>query len=313
MTQHGFTLLELVTVILILGIVTVSSLSVIPEQDFQLHYEDTINRTTMLRKAVVGQHHHLLSGYVVDNGILPENLEDLVTSNLQSYSFIVPVFDAVTDGQSTAGGTALNVTDVQFVVPFQKGYRGRYVVAHPATNEFLDGWGNGAGTANFGWLVSASETPRVTLLVASRGKDNTDNEPDVAGYDMDIAMSDILENDWKTDIGFNIDVTNNSGSAQTDIAVSLLVFENATTTGFWRRYTTANIATIADGATTSVVFLNPAARVPIGRHLLLMVDSNANVVDLTDDSVYLNGARVVTKTLDLFPRTNPASVEIIIK
>jgi prepilin-type N-terminal cleavage/methylation domain-containing protein len=74
--HRGFTLLELLIVLFIIGTLAAASLSFIEQEDGQQRYTDSIQRLNLITDAIVKVKNHshnqqLISGFVFDNGTLP--------------------------------------------------------------------------------------------------------------------------------------------------------------------------------------------------------------------------------------------------
>ena len=82
--RAGFTLVELLVVIFILSTLALTGLALTDTADSQLRFEDTQARIRALRRAVIGEGEpvfagrQLLSGFVADNGVLPDSIQSLV-------------------------------------------------------------------------------------------------------------------------------------------------------------------------------------------------------------------------------------------
>jgi len=81
--QQGFTLLEMILVLMIMGMVASLSVVFIDNEDNQLRYEETIQKLETMHKATVTVKDYkdgfLLSGFVVDNGVLPSDAQNFVS------------------------------------------------------------------------------------------------------------------------------------------------------------------------------------------------------------------------------------------
>jgi len=272
MKKHdGFTLFELLAVILILSVVALSSLAIIPEQDFQLRFEDTRNRVIAIRRAVLGKNAVVnqsiaLSGFVVDNGALPGAMPELTAkpSNALSHGSLSPYFSSIV-GVPEAVVICVPISDCRLTEAQEqllKGHRQQYLQNDIGVNKFLDGWRNGKNdTVNFGWSFSGGSRMRV----ASLGLDNTLGNPSgLSVYNEDMAMNDINELDWRVPVGtLPVHIVNNHTAA---VKASLLIFVNDPVQGeTWLRVDTNEIAA---GVTGDAFFT--ATNVPMGRHLIVI-------------------------------------------
>ena len=87
--QRGFTLLELLVVIGLLGVVGIAATTLIID-DKEIQFQDaTEKRWNQIRYAIIGDtsrtlnNEPMVSGYVADMGRLPANLQELTTQGAQ--------------------------------------------------------------------------------------------------------------------------------------------------------------------------------------------------------------------------------------
>lgn len=286
---RGFSLLELLLVIVILAAVAWMATSTLENNVAQVRYDDTRNRLRAIREAVLGPvgpgalEAGVLSGYVVDNGGLPLAIDSLVEipGGFGSFGSVEPVFDPVPDaaGHDNSDGNELTLTAAGQIL--LKGHRGGYLPAS-ASGFFRDGWGNSRSTdgvagldcpsvpgsagdkagsdldtANHGWCVTHYDNG---FHVDSYGMDGRAGQLTGDAYETDLAMSPpILAGDWRTDVtGRSVQVANLSGGAIdcSNLRVSLLIYENSAAGARWRRLTTGLLAgsSLADGASTTATF-----------------------------------------------------------
>lgn len=164
--QQGFTLLELLLVVLILSGVAWMALNSVENNADQVRFENTRNRLKAIRFAIIGDSTRTINGqpeirgYVADMGKLPDNIKDLITGPTDPdlrYQF-----------DSTYG--------------LWSGWNGPYLASTSLTggDEFRDGWGNVdpdlSEDDNFGWDFSRDDTG--DLAIKSKGKDNQSDRPD---------------------------------------------------------------------------------------------------------------------------------------
>lgn len=196
----GFTLLELLVVIALLGAISLASMTVIIDTHDIDSLDATQKRWDEIRKAIIGDssltlnNSPMLSGYVVDMGRLPANLKELVEIGGQQ-SWRPILLSSV-----TAGVTG----------ELSGGWRGPYI--YTAGSAFLrDGWGNDNDTLpntdpdylppeNYGWNVTLSGVaPDYTdIAVQSLGANRKLNPADT-DYDADfpIAATQLVNaNEW---------------------------------------------------------------------------------------------------------------------
>lgn len=302
--QRGFTLLEMILVVFIMGTLATVSLSFLQDEDHHQRFADTRQRLQAIQHAVLGDRmtttprDRLMMGYTVDNGLLPASIDDLLgdpkPTNFQDYGLHSPVFDASPDA-STGLNDGVGETELgQLGEQLYKGYRlGGYLAAPPATKlTYGDGWGEGSGAPNYGWNVNTSAG---VLSVASLGADRAVGGSD---YNADLSI-DIHAGDWQVDIaGWQVMLINVTGAdipqdTSKQVGLSLLVYQNdgdAVNDYNWRRLST-NLITCIDGdgdASVNGTACAPAVvtfqsvgglstLVPQGRHLLVLIEDTNGI------------------------------------
>jgi prepilin-type N-terminal cleavage/methylation domain-containing protein len=327
----GFTLLEMLVVILLMSSTAVMAFAMLGNQAQQVRYDETLRRLEALRVAIVGESGPVwsgqvrLSGFVADNGRLPASLLELTATDLADsgecasggatdgaklhcFKLRAPVFDPTPDGDGyNNGGDEISLTAAALQLP--KGQR-RLLESRAGGSAYRDGWSNAAQTGdsdNFGWRVAYPASASDPLILKSLGANNALDvsapSPD-SDYVGDLERS-ILADDWSQDIaGWSVRLSNRGGAEQPAsgyLAVSLLVYENALGGGKWRRYTSHLINGLADGDSVDLVF--PAGgypggslstRIPQGEHLLLLVTSDDAVAHDADDAPYTASGAMVS-------------------
>ena len=363
--KRGLTLLELLLVLLIMSAVAWMSLASLTGGGNQIRFEDTRNRLRAIRAATLGEsgvssrENSLHSGYVVDNGLLPENIRFLrgTPAGFRQYGLTQPVFDPTPDINGYNDGVGVETTLSQAKNQLMKGHRGFYLVGLLG-GRFRDGWGTtlnpGGATANCpalptlpagavakgsnldtdndGWCVTLVDNN--ALYVASYGMDGG---PDPAPpaivddpYEEDVAMEEpVLADDWRINLlGTSVKIVNESGAdifldspTTRRFRASLLVFENNDAGGRWLRVTSdptplglcldGNGDGICNGNSAekeTVVQFNTAAFVPIGEHLLVLVDDPDGVPHTADDALYPSPSPLnpdpITARIRLFSRSS---------
>jgi len=156
--NHGFTLLELLLVVFLLGVIAMTSFAVVQDSDDQQRYDATKTYYQLIKKAIIGEPYSplnsdpSLSGFVADMGRLPRCLRELVERT-------------GCDASSVSDDLPSWAQDADTLV--WSGWRGPYLQGLPESGglAFRDGWGNqGAATANgannpdavnYGWLFGA--------------------------------------------------------------------------------------------------------------------------------------------------------------
>jgi prepilin-type N-terminal cleavage/methylation domain-containing protein len=138
--QDGFTLLELLIVLVILSSTALVAVSTLTDDMNQTRFNDTKNRIAMVKRAIIGDAARslngepVISGFFADMGRLPGCIEELIK-------------------QEDCSGTALPGWVMTNIPPISSGWRGPYLSSFDGV--FEDGWGNDDGVDqvgdNFGW------------------------------------------------------------------------------------------------------------------------------------------------------------------
>ncbi len=208
---EGFTLLELLLVITILGAVAWLSVESATDNMDQVRFDKTKRHIAAIKRALIGDSSRTLngepviSGYVADMGGVPEDLRALL---MKEYCLEYPEApNASVCNALGSGGTWVNQTAYNGTAILPHGWRGPYLPAESYTNAsgdfryvgFRDGWGtsnNNASTEyrNFGWNYTAynsSTSSSKDIILVSYGRDgapgkkfdelDADYPPDLGG------------------------------------------------------------------------------------------------------------------------------------
>ena len=169
----GFTLLETLLLVAVLGVVIVGTFSLSTPHRESRRFTISDHQLSEIRRAVVGdleaqqEEYQLLCGFVPDMGRLPNNLRELLhQGDLPAWSY-----DPVSDLWS--------------------GWRGPYLSSVTHLNGVLaypDAWGNPGDTNNFGWRFEPDQNEGL-LLVQSYGADGSSGG---TGYDLDFPVANHL-------------------------------------------------------------------------------------------------------------------------
>jgi len=226
--QIGFTLVELLVVMLILTALASVTLDFTKDFAFQGRYEVTKDRYEKIKRAIIGRPDVLIngqpdiSGFVADVGRLPNNLHELLEDEFcsQRWKLVsgVKVYYETSGACTTDGGTWNSIT----------GWKGPYLTVKndPLHDDaFNDGWANqdstlnqycsdplildetlctdagktwheGAAGQNYGWSFTKTATE---ISLQSLGKDQAGGGSD---YDADYPgnQTAVRQNDWKIDL-----------------------------------------------------------------------------------------------------------------
>lgn len=168
--QHGFTLVELLLVILVLSSLALATTFLVDGIGNQSRFDETKTRLQQIRLSIIGDTSRTLNGqpelrgYVADMGRLPVDLTELIEIGGQA------AWDLST---ATASDLSPVVT-----ISLNTGWRGPYLDTLPdsdGTRRFRDGWGNGdlSGVSeNFGWNFNTVDIGGISAItVQSFGAD----------------------------------------------------------------------------------------------------------------------------------------------
>ena len=210
---------------LIIGLIASTPLAFIDNQDNQLRYDETLAKMKLIKRAIYNQstyqNQSLLSGFVVDNGVLPPTSGTASQDPSELFPLIGKKdgwnIDGANDWVTFSGIKPYLKLAIagEFEVPPPytqlKGYRGPYLQEGvDSEGEFLDGWGVGFEVSS-----SAAGDYQFTYI----GDDGSHPAPfntRVSG-----AVSSL---DWQVPLSqLNINVTNYSTTVQ---EVAIAVFQN---------------------------------------------------------------------------------------
>ncbi|MEM7194798.1 MAG: prepilin-type N-terminal cleavage/methylation domain-containing protein [Pseudomonadota bacterium] len=218
-SSEGFTLLELVVVLLILASVAGVALSTLGNNVEQQRFDDTRRKIKTVKQAILGFPDRTIngapqiSGFVADVGRLPKCLEELLT--IAPTVGCDPNFDGdndiLTNTPPDAQTFAYDATSNLWA-----GWRGPYldVVADlDGVRRFRDGWGNQANaaaidSANFGWTYTSqdsdSDNDGDSLNLSSNGQNNIADDTTGTGFELQypsgagVANTLVFANELKT-------------------------------------------------------------------------------------------------------------------
>lgn len=218
--QHGFTLLELLVVVSLLGLLSLTAVALFENAGDQDRFEATRSRLASIRTAIIGDTTRtlngepILSGYVADMGRLPSNIAELL------------VEDDAALGVSQTAWAEYDMADVYVAGLTGKlyaGWRGPYLFGSPEASgaAFRDGWGTQTSPTHaedYDWNVTLTDASGMTvstgvsattIAVKSYGADRS---PSGTDYNEDYPLSGNLveANQWQlgvSNIIFNLDFT----------------------------------------------------------------------------------------------------------
>ena len=215
--QAGFTLVELLVVMLVL--VALSSITLDFTQDFafQGRYEVTKDRYDKIKRAIIGRPDVLIngqpdiSGFVADVGRLPRNIRELLSEN---YCLVKRT---IHESDTNAAATCNAITASSWIT--QANWKGPYLTVTKEVTDagaFSDGWGNEASNLtdhNYGWTFCLgsmavdgcyTSSPVIgvnELLILSKGKNQvTGGAANTYDEDYPVSQPSIKQVDWMVDL-----------------------------------------------------------------------------------------------------------------
>lgn len=228
--QSGFTLLEMVLVLFLIGLLVSAGLLFTEGVEDQAKYDETKRRMELIRKAIIGDPTRTIngapeiSGFAADMGRLPYCLAELLVPGEISgvpadNAFVSPCSDG-------SNNIAIKSWQIAEGSNIGHGWRGPYIQVIPdSDNElrFRDGYGNGEDDdINFGWrwLLFDEDGDSLSLLteaksavkasLQSAGFDPVSPNDDIPMGSIETITSFIDENDWLTTNNFTLSFTNTS-------------------------------------------------------------------------------------------------------
>jgi len=239
--QTGFTLVEVLVVMLILVALASVTLDFTKDFAFQGRYEVTKDRYEKIKRAIIGRPGVLIngqpdiSGFVADMGRLPRNIQELLVQNYCDDDYRISDNTPDSSGISGATGVTPNSwcttkTPNGTWIQQSSGWKGPYLTVQKPDykpNAFSDGWGSEASSTvftdhNYGWYFGGTDSDSdgffEDLAIQSSGKNGGALNSSDTGYDADYPIATILpsirNDDWVVDfssgiqVNFNVPLTN---------------------------------------------------------------------------------------------------------
>jgi prepilin-type N-terminal cleavage/methylation domain-containing protein len=288
----GFTLVELLLVLLLLSSLALVTTLIVDNADEQMRFEQTRTRLEMIRRAIVGDISRTLngqpeiSGFVADMGRLPVNIQELITPpTSEDAMWDITYFDIALSGvtpPSYSAGTLYG------------GWRGPYLDVMPESNSgqrvFTDGWGNtdlsGVTAGNDGWLFTP-EVSGVTIGVAvqSYGADGQPGEEDEDNpYHRDYPADGVKlvgVSDWAVDLtgqAASIKLHGIPAGDQHNLKLQIYYLVD----GLQRNFTSLDFSisgVVTPNAEIPLMFGSVESLLPMGTHAAVIVCSDGRVYD----------------------------------
>lgn len=231
----GFTLLELVVVVAVMGLISTMAMDVYTDNTNQTRYDLTKKRVEEIRYAIIGDDSRTLngqttiSGYIADTGEVPTEIRQLI---LKEYCIGDPLY--FTKNHCESGGETWKnqETEINWKGPYLKTsasekitrtINGLEVVTNVSV--FRDGWGRNLNNSNedmknYGWEFNENSGD---ISLQSYGLDrsqySTSSDPSTATFEDDYPASGVrlvTTNQYASSPNdLSIEITNKSGATNT--------------------------------------------------------------------------------------------------
>ena len=268
--QHrGFTLLEMVLVLFLIGLMASATLLLTEGVEDQAKYDETKHRLAMIRQAIIGDTTRTIngrpeiSGFASDMGRLPACIRELLTQ--RNCADAADLADWQQDGDSEVWS----------------GWRGPYLAGNTEISgevHYRDGYGNtganvGADWQNSGWTFNVNAG---NLTIISDGFDITDNIDDIprpAGV-----QELLVSNDYQVTLGSDwgdvqLEIVSELGSELFIPQGSLRLKLNSPADGVILNHASAELDTVNERNASSVF----SSAFPENNTYILASDGNIDV------------------------------------
>jgi prepilin-type N-terminal cleavage/methylation domain-containing protein len=294
--QAGFTMLELLVVIALLGVVTIAATTFIIDTGEIQREEATRARWDEIRYAIVGNTSRglnnapLVSGYVADMGRLPTSIRQLMFKDFYyDHDNNSSTAEILIYQQPAWASTELSSVQAGLIGTLSGGWRGPYLYSSGSAF-FRDGWDNVsevlADELNSGWEVALSPAGCLPLdcadiAVQSLGDNNrAGGNGFSADFPEDALSAVVSANDWQrpaNSVTFRVILNASSDlSSVTDAALKIFYIEDGSIVD--EESTTFSHTEVSGvrAATHAVTIPNP---LPMGKYAAVIVCSTTEIYD----------------------------------
>jgi prepilin-type N-terminal cleavage/methylation domain-containing protein len=342
--QQGFTLLEMILVVFIMGTLATISMSFIESEDSQWRYDESLRKMAMVRDAVLKvrdyKSQQIMSGFVFDNGMLPTavgpfqqliNGETLQandsTLQLQVFEEKEPYF-FYDDGNSSVKLSNLD-SELDTELTLFKGYRaGAYISSGlDSSDKFLDAWGTEFSVLALSPNYSVNLAQHTAPYDNQPGFNMTEHDWGVPANQLRVTLIDSTDD--------NCPITESESESNPDFTLVLFVYENDVTAGKneWINYQLALNSESGDSIQISAgeslqlritrklkdvrsEAVSNTDLIPAGTHLLALIDNSKFTSTPTatpGDIAYNDNSGLVFEKFTLFPGSSLPDLTLTIK
>ncbi len=213
----GFTLIELVVVVAIMGLMSTMAMDLYTDKSNQKRFELTKQRLAEIKFAIIGDpmmrvgSQVVLTGFFNDMKRLPRNIDELISANGDPYCLHDTKYSIDTSKTISDCPSGWTWTDDSIRL---KTWNGPYLINIQSDGNaliFSDAWGNSSSDGNFGWKVTTEDTTK-NLIIESLGLDRVEGGSTGNEYELDysrtIFISELERIDNITqDAGYCIDIS----------------------------------------------------------------------------------------------------------
>lgn len=230
----GFSLLELLLVLFIMGLMTATTMLMTGGVEDQVKYDETKRRMELIKRAIVGDTTRTvnggpeISGFVADMGRLPTNIQELI--DLGGLSWDV-------QNISLSGATVSGVLGTDVVIgQLWGGWRGPYLEVIPESTgrTFRDGWGNpniAGDLENYGWK-GYSTTLNTAITLQSFGLDSASSGVGYAAdYPAEVDKELVGKDAWTVSlsgVSFQVKIEGPPDASDSGLKLRLFYTKNGT-------------------------------------------------------------------------------------